>query len=169
MKVGFRFQTLFNNQWKEGDFTEFNSNFMIRRSRLKFDGFILDPRIKFKAELSLSNRDLSGGIGDEFGETANLILDASISYNFFKNWTIQFGQRKLPGNRERVISSANLSLVDRSRLNSRYTLDRDVGFQLLNHQNLGGNFIVKEKLSFSQGEGRNVIRGHLEAMVIQLK
>ena len=165
LKVGFRFQTLFNNQWRENDNTggsDYSSNLLVRRSRLKFDGFVVNPKIQFKAELALSNRDLSGGIGDEFGNTANLVLDASLSYNFYKNWTILFGQRKLPGNRERLISSANLALVDRSRLNSRYTLDRDVGFQLLHHHKLSKKFVIKETVSISQGEGRNVTQGHFD-------
>ncbi len=166
MKVGFRIQTLFDHQWKEdvstGDFSEKNAKFFIRRSRLKFGGFILNPKLQFKAELSLSNRDLSGGSGSEFSEAANLILDASLSYNFYKNWSILFGQRKLPGNRERVISSGDLQLVDRSRLNSRYTTDRDVGFQLLHHHLIGNKFLVKETFAITGGEGRNVTAGHFD-------
>ena len=53
-----------------------------------------------------------------------------------KNFEIWFGQGKLPGNRERVISSGNLQQVDRSLLNSLFTIDRDFGFQLRHHFNI---------------------------------
>ena len=166
LNVGFRFQTLFDHQWKEdlssGDFSDTNAKFFIRRSRLKFGGFVLDPRLELKAELALSNRDNSGGSGSEFSRAANIILDASLSYNFYKNWSILFGQRKLPGNRERVISSGDLQLVDRSRLNSRYTTDRDVGFQLLHHHLIGKKFLIKEVFALTGGEGRNITAGHFD-------
>src|SRR5690606_37747261 len=53
-----------------------------------------------------------------------------LKYNFYKNWWLWFGQTKLPGNIERVISSQLLHLVDRSNLNARFNIDRDAGFQL---------------------------------------
>ena len=57
-------------------------------------------------------------------------------WNFHENFELWVGQTKLPGNRERVISSANLQQVDRSLLNSRFNIDRDFGFQLRHHFNL---------------------------------
>ena len=38
-------------------------------------------------------------------------------WHFAKNWELWAGQTKLPGNVERVISSGDLQLVDRSLLN----------------------------------------------------
>ena len=35
-------------------------NFIIRRARLKFDGFAFSPKLKYKIELGLSNRDIAG-------------------------------------------------------------------------------------------------------------
>ncbi|MBT8256043.1 MAG: porin, partial [Bacteroidia bacterium] len=70
------------------------------------------------------------------------------------------GQTKLPGNVERVVSSANLQLIDRSLLNSRFNIDRDVGIQLRHHASLGGDFMIREKIAISQGEGRNVTEGN---------
>lgn len=67
----------------------------------------------------------------------------------------------MPGNIERVISSGDLQQVDRSLLNSRFNIDRDMGFQLRHHFYLGEKFLVREKFAFSQGEGRNVTEGNL--------
>ncbi|MCB0665416.1 MAG: hypothetical protein KDC80_06315, partial [Saprospiraceae bacterium] len=114
-------------------------------------------------ELALTNRDQSGGITPEFSNSPNYVLDAWIAWNFAGNFKIQFGQGKLPGNRERVISSANLQFVDRSRLNSRFNLDRDVGLQLKHHFNPFGNFEIREVVALSQGEGRNVTAGYFGA------
>jgi hypothetical protein len=135
-------------------------NFIIRRARLKFDGFALNPRLKYKIELGLSNRDIAGA--NEFNNNSpRYILDAVIMWNFYENFELWVGQTKLPGNVERVVSSGNLQLIDRSILNSRFNIDRDIGFQLRHQINIGESFIIKEKLAYSQGEGRNVVVGNL--------
>ena len=81
-------------------------------------------------------------------------------WNFYGNFELWAGQTKLPGNVERVVSSANLQLIDRSLLNSRFNIDRDLGIQLRHKTKLGSNFLMREKLSISQGEGRNVSEGN---------
>ena len=88
-------------------------------------------------------------------------MDAVVKWNFSGNFVLWFGQTKLPGNRERVISSGDLQQVDRSLLNSRFNIDRDMGFQLRHHFNLTDTFIVKEMFAVSQGEGRNITTGNL--------
>ena len=161
MKVGLRFQTLATSQWNVSNgLSNQESAMLIRRSRLKFDGFAYSPKLKYKVELGLSNRDQSGA--SEYTSNApRYILDAVLKWNFSGNFVLWFGQTKLPGNRERVISSANLQQVDRSLLNSRFTIDRDMGMQLRHHFNLTDTFIVKEILSIAQGEGRNITTGNL--------
>jgi len=135
-------------------------DFSIRRARLKFSGFAYSPKLKYKIELGLSNRDISGA--NQFNRnTPRYILDAVIMWNFFENFELWAGQTKLPGNVERVVSSANLQLINRSLLNSRFNIDRDLGIQIRHYTQLGGNFMMREKLAISQGEGRNVTEGNL--------
>ena len=81
-------------------------------------------------------------------------------WNFAPDWELWVGQTKLPGNIERVVSSGNLQFVDRSILNSRFNIDRDVGLQLRHKDKLGKNFVIREKIALSQGEGRNVTEGN---------
>lgn len=158
MKVGARMQFLGTSTWEEGEKNE--ANFLVRRARLKFNGFAFSPKLKYKLELGLSNRDISGA--SEFTHNApRYILDAVMKWNFAKNLELWFGQTKLPGNRERVVSSGNLQLVDRSLLNSRFNIDRDMGIQVKHHFNLTDKFIINETLSMAQGEGRNVTTGNL--------
>lgn len=161
IKFAPRFQVRSVSSW-DYDGNQYASpehSFIVRRARLKFDGFAYSPKLKYKIELGLSNRDVSGA--NQFNRnTPRIILDAVLKWNFAKNWELWAGQTKLPGNVERVVSSANLQLVDRSLLNSRFNIDRDLGIQLRHKSNLGGNFVMREKLSISQGEGRNVTEGN---------
>ena len=164
LKIGFRFQNLIVADWSLADdtqgYTAANDvTAQVRRSRLKFDGWAYTPKLKYKLELALSNRDNGGGNNSNFGNAANIILDAHVTYTFYKNLAIRFGQGKLAGNRERVISSGNLQFVDRSRLNSRFTIDRDVFIQLRHHHTIGDQFIIQESVSVSSGEGKNQLLG----------
>ena len=161
MKVGMRFQTLATSSWDvNGGLNNPSASMLIRRSRLKFDGFAYSPKLKYKLELGLSNRDMSGASAFT-SNSPRYILDAVLKWNFSGNFVLWAGQTKLAGNRERVVSSGDLQMVDRSLLNSRFNIDRDIGLQLRHHFNLTDTFIVKEVFSISQGEGRNVTKGNL--------
>ncbi|MBC2838410.1 porin [Robiginitalea sp. SC105] len=162
MKVGLRFQFLTTLDWTEnaaGSLADPSTNFLIRRSRLKFDGYAFSPKLEYKIELGLSNRDMSGA--SEFTRNSpRFVMDAVVKWNFYENFVLWAGQTKLPGNVERVISSGDLQLVDRSLLNSTFNIDRDIGFQLRHHTMLTNSFLIREILAFSQGEGRNVTQGN---------
>ena len=162
MNISARMQFLTSSIWSESDdyFGRPESNFLVRRARLKFKGFAYSPKLTYKLELGLSNRDISGA--NQFTSNApRYILDAYVRWNFYKNFTLQAGQGKLPGNIERVISSGDLAMVDRSILNSKFNIDRDLGLQLHHHFKLSEKFIVKEIFAISQGEGRNITAGNL--------
>ena len=162
VKFAPRFQLLSSTKWADnGDgYGQANTSFIIRRARLKFSGFAVSPKLQYKFELGLSNRDIAGA--SEFNKnTPRYILDAVIKWNFYENLVLWVGQTKLPGNRERVISSADLQLVDRSLLNAAFNIDRDIGLQLRHHFTVGENFVIREIFSWAQGEGRNVVTGNL--------
>ena len=133
---------------------EIETNLLVRRARLKFEGVAINPKFQYKVELGLTNRD-HGSPVPQTNNSARIILDAFVKYEIGGNTHLWFGQTKLPGNRERVISSAKLQFVDRSLLNSNYNIDRDMGVQL--HQKFDvGNMKAKAIVSVSQGEGRNI-------------
>ena len=167
VKFAPRFQVRTLSSW-DHDGDQYGSpehKFIVRRARLKFDGFAYSTKLRYKIELGLSNRDISGA--NEFNRnTPRYILDAVIMWEFAENWELWAGQTKLPGNVERVVSSANLQLIDRSLLNSRFNIDRDLGIQLRHKTKLGTNFLMREKISISQGEGRNVSEGNEERFAI---
>lgn len=151
MKFSTRFQTLYEGVY-DRETAEYSDKLLIRRARLKFDGFVYNPRLEYKIELGLSNNDIGNGdIIPESNFAPLQILDAVVKYNFYGDWEVWFGQTKLPGNIERVISSQALQFVDRSFVNSRFNIDRDRGIQLYYN---GSHF--KLKSAISMGEGRSI-------------
>jgi len=153
LKFGLRFSTLYEGFYIP-ETKNYSDNLLIRRFRLKFDGFIVSPKLVYKVEIGVSNRDI-GGVDVNTNGAARLLLDGVLKWNFSRNFVLWFGQTKLPGNRERVVSSQKLQFVDRSLLNSRFNLDRDIGLQLHHHHKLGRT-VIREVASVSKGEGRDI-------------
>jgi len=125
----------------------------IRRLRLRFDGYVGNPKFLYAIQLSFA----PGDVGEvKEGENINIIRDAVVFYRPNKNWNISFGQTKLPGNRQRVNSSGGLQLTDRTINNAKFTIDRDFGFQVHNTNEFQDKFSYNFKAAVSTGEGRNV-------------
>jgi hypothetical protein len=95
----------------------------VRRLRLRLDGFVLDERFRYYVQLNFSRQDLDL----ESDVLAQPVRDAMVYYHPTPNLYFGFGQSKLPGNRQRVVSSGNLQFPDRSIANNSFTLDRDFG------------------------------------------
>ena len=150
LNIRFRMQnrvTYIENEGENGGYDA-----QIRRLRLRFDGYVGSPKFLYAIQLSFAPGDV-GEIKD--GENINIIRDAVFMYRPNKNWNISFGQTKLPGNRQRVNSSGGLQLTDRSINNSRFTIDRDFGFQVHNTNEYRDKFSYNFKGAVSTGEGRN--------------
>mgnify|MGYP005840536473 CR=1 FL=1 len=124
----------------------------VRRLRLRFDGFVINPRFQYYIQLSFSRADQDL----ERGEIAQTLRDAVLYYEFSDDFYLGFGQSKLPGNRQRVVSSGNLQFVDRSIANGVFTLDRDFGF-FGYYKNRFANQIIHLKTALTVGEGRNAL------------
>ncbi len=125
----------------------------IRRLRLRFDGFIGSPKLQYYIQLSFSRADQDL----ENSEDAKIIRDAIVYYNFSPQFYIGLGQAKLPGNRQRVVSSGNMQLADRSIANAAFTLERDFGLFAYYNTSLGKS-ALHFKGAISTGEGRDVTR-----------
>lgn len=152
LNLRFRMQNRFGLRTESGeDLSIEQTDFRVRRMRLRLDGYVLNPRIQYYIQLgfSKSDMDLDGG------SFAQPIRDAIIYYYFNPNFYVGFGQSKLPGNRERVVSSGNLQFVDRSIANGVFTLDRDFGFFAYYTLPTKGKAQYQLKGAVSTGEGRN--------------
>ncbi|RPI69781.1 MAG: porin [Ignavibacteriae bacterium] len=134
----------------EFDLSAGQTEFAVRRLRLRFGGSIVDPRLSFNLQLSFSRSDM------DWSDTQfpNIIRDAMIFWNFNPNLQVGFGQTKLPGNRQRVISSGDIEIADRSIVNGAFNLDRDFGFQGF-WRPITGDQIVNLRAAISSGDGRN--------------
>lgn len=122
----------------------------VSRLRLRFDGYILSPKLAYYLQLSFSRGDQDW----DNTHVPNVVRDAMIYYHFNPKFYVGFGQGKLPGNRERIISSGQQQFYDRSNVNANYTLDRDFGIFVYYTNKIGGLF-YNLKGAVSTGDGRN--------------
>jgi hypothetical protein len=124
----------------------------VRRLRMKFTGFVINPKLTYYIQFGFARGDMDwrGPDNNRINSSPNIIRDAVIYYNPTKNLRLGFGQTKIPGNRQRVVSSGDQQFFDRSIVNARFTLDRDFGFF--------GNYTTPYVIfrgSLTSGEGRN--------------
>ena len=124
----------------------------VRRLRLRMDGYFLTPKFGYYIQLSFSRGDLDW---DNSG-IPNVLRDAVVFYFFTPDTYLTFGQSKLPGNRQRVISSGMQQFAERSILNTRFNIDRDFGVKF-NHQFQITNQHFRKQVALTMGEGRNAI------------
>ena len=150
VNIRFRMQNRISYNHDEGE--EDNIDGQIRRLRLRFDGYIGDPKFGYSMQLSFAAGDVGKA---EEGKNTNIIRDAMIFYYPNKHWSLGFGQTKLPGNRQRVNSSGALQLTDRSINNADFNIDRDFGFQVLYNKRNQEKFSYILRGAISTGEGRN--------------
>lgn len=97
------------------DGVEEESGFRIRRARFKLDGHVYKPWLEYYLE---------------YGIAASVMLTWQFDMNYNEKASFRVGQYKVVYNRERVDSSGKLQFVDRSIVNSPFTVDRQQGMHL---------------------------------------
>jgi phosphate-selective porin OprO/OprP len=144
----------------EGDAEHY---FMIRRARLQFSGNMFGEHNEFKAEFAFSPRDISDEAVDFNGDDVDdsdivktsPLLDWYQDFTYIRDLNVRVGQYKVPYSRQRVISSGNLQMVDRSSTaNGEFTLDRDLGAEVFS-EDLFGIDLIQYHAGVYIGEGRN--------------
>ncbi len=129
----------------------YGSDFILRRCRLNIQGTAFNPKFNYRIQIGFAHGDITSGNSTVQN---NLILRDAILFYDAKKWLrMGFGQTKLPGNRQRQESSANLQLVERSIANNNFTLDRDKGIWFYTKFNIN-KALLKTTLAVSSGEGR---------------
>ncbi|MEK8180009.1 porin [Flavobacterium buctense] len=150
MNIRFRMQNRVSYIENDGENGAYDGQ--VRRLRLRFDGYVGNPKFLYAVQLSFA----PGDVGEvKEGENINIIRDAVIFYRPNRHWNISFGQTKLPGNRQRVNSSGGLQLTDRTINNAKFTIDRDFGIQVHDMNEFKDKFSYNFKTAISSGEGRN--------------
>ena len=106
----------------------------VRRARVVLQHVSKPLQLESKLELAISPRDLgfSGGVPHN-----TPALSWSVEWERLRDLHVRIGQFKIGYSRQRVISSGDLQLVDRTLVQSEFNLDRDIGVELYSHD-LGG-------------------------------
>ncbi len=125
-----------------------------RRLRLRMTGWVQSTAWFYSVQLGFTRGDMDW----DSGGFPNVVRDATFGYRFSPDLQFSFGQTKLPGNRQRVVSSGDQQFPDRSIANRDYTLDRDFGVQMLAAARPFG-IVAQLKLALSGGDGRNPSTG----------
>jgi len=153
MRFQFRMQNRLGYMSKSlEDFTPESFEFRVRRLRLGMRGFVYNPKFTYYIQLSFSRGDMDweSTNSSTINTSPNIVRDAIAYYEPIKGLKVGIGQTKLPGNRQRVTSSGNLQFVDRSIVNSTFTIDRDFGLFLSYDKTY-----FRLKGAITSGEGRN--------------
>lgn len=145
-----RAQFLYTLEKAEGE--DALQSLQLRRARLQFKGNYFGEANKYKVELALSPGDV--GMNDGAPPATSILLDWYLDFTQLRDLTLRLGQYKIPHNRQRVVSSGDLELVDRSIVNAEFNLDRDIGFDLRSEDFLGLD-ILRYYVGVYAGEGRN--------------
>ena len=100
-----------------------DTDFFFRRFRFKFDGHVLRPWLTYRLQLSRDDVRIGHG-GDGHGV---VFKDFYIDAVYFEKIFPRIGQFKVPFNREQLSSGSALLLVERSIVNTEFSLGRKLG------------------------------------------
>ena len=131
---------------------ELSHGFQLRRARLLFQGHVFGKHNNYKFELAVSPRDIGLQSGGTISKSP--LLDWYFHFGQLRDLNLRIGQYKVPYSRQRVVSSGNLQMVDRSIANGEFTLDRDVGFDIRS-KDLGGLGVLRYYAGVYVGEGHS--------------
>jgi phosphate-selective porin OprO and OprP len=149
-RVRFRMQNRLEITGKDNGSVELSrTEFIVRRTRLRFDGHAMNGTILYRLQFSFTRGDQDW----DNSQVPNVIRDAVFGHEWRKGHTLWFGLAKLPGNRQRVISSGAQQFADRSQLNALFNIDRDVGVQ--HYSVFNPDQPIWLKFAVSNGQGRN--------------
>lgn len=125
-----------------------DTDFLIRRLRLLLQGHALTKQLRYYFQFGFSFRD-------QEPDRLTPLRDARLEWSPVRDFNVWGGQMKVPFNRERVISSSALGMVDRSNVNAELNLDRDVGMMLTSKDLFGTRGILRYYAGVFGGDGRN--------------
>jgi phosphate-selective porin len=140
-RLQFRFTTPFDQDpLTYDDFSDQGTTaFKVNRARLKIGGHAYEPWLKYYFEYEMGRGNL---------------LDLRVMVERYKGLSLKVGQWKTQYNRERMISSGEQQMVERSLINRPFTLDRQQGVEVYGHLDGSGMANVNYWLSALTGTGR---------------
>jgi hypothetical protein len=127
------------------------TRFRMRRARVRIDGETGNKKFSYRFQFDLT------GNGEFEEQAGQYLMDAVVTYNIKKNWNLAFGQRATyTDNRELLMLSNTLQLVERSRVTSAFAAIREFGFFLDGRIKTGRTSYLKSYFVLTNGDGGNV-------------
>jgi len=111
----------------DSDDEDADSEFQVRRLRLKWDGHLIRPWLHYVLQISADNQfDNSTDTSFEGFKLKDLYVD--LAYNI--KYVPRIGEYKVPFNRDALSSGKSLLLIERSTVSNEFTWGRDRGVGL---------------------------------------
>jgi len=136
------------------DFETMNSQFRIRRARLKISGDLMDSKIYYRIRLNFASDYQSGTTGNR---SFNPVMqDAYIEYRPAKGHRINFGLRAdYIDSRETRIEGEVLGFIERSEVSNAFDAIFDYGLRYQGQFWLFKGQLFKPYLSITTGDGNS--------------
>jgi phosphate-selective porin OprO and OprP len=125
------------------------NTFEIRRARLFLNGHVFSKHVKYWVQLQFSPRDLGISNG-KIGQSP--IFQWQVTFDWLRDFTPQVGLNFIPYARQRVAPIMKLQFVDNSIASYEFTLDRDIGVNIIS-KDLGGLGKLRYYAGVYMGEG----------------
>jgi phosphate-selective porin OprO and OprP len=149
LRTRFWAQVLYGYRNNESELDDASQQLSLPRARTVFDGSFFGEHNHYFAQLGFSPVDAD----DPAQTTSSPVLDWYFDFDHLSDLSLRVGQHKVPHTRERLISGAELQLVDRSIVDAEFTFDRDVG-AALHSQDLLGLDLLRYSLGIYSSRGR---------------
>lgn len=120
----------------------------VRRMRVVLQGRFFSEHWRYYVQFGFSN-------GDTEPDMRVPVRDATVFWTRLRDFNLRIGQGKVPFNRQRVVSSGALAMVDRSIVQAELNLDRDVGVMASSNDLFGLGGRLGYRLGLFGGDGRN--------------
>ena len=137
------------------------SNFELRRVRMKIGGRGYKPWVKYYFEIDLQP---SRTFTSSSSNASARVLDWRLDVQPWQEFGFRIGQWKINLNRERVDSSGRQQFVERSIVNSIFTIDRQIGVMAKGRLNKGTMMDMRYYAGIFNGEGRAVDNANEQMM-----
>lgn len=125
--------------------------FRLRRARLRLTGDAAQQKIDYRFQIDFSGTSETGD------ESAGMLMDAWIRYNATKRIRITVGQKVTPtDNRELLMGSQMLQLIERSRVTSSFGSIREFGVFVDGTFRTKNGMYFKPVVAVTNGDGGNV-------------
>ena len=148
LRLGARMQLRGTGTLLDDSASESGVDAQIRRMRVTLEGHTFGEALSFKVQLAAATGDLDP-------EAPSIVRDAYVTWAPVRDLKLRAGQTKVPFGRQRVVSSGNLQLVDRSIANAELNLDRDVGLYAYSDDLFGLGGWLGYRVGVFGGDGRN--------------